>query len=147
VGSTAASTLALAAGVAGSIQIALLGGLGQRIGALEAAAFAFLLTAVAGAVILLVVRRSLAAYGDALSAPAWLWLGGLAGVFVVTAIVITGPRIGVVATSALLIAGQLGAATVIDRFGWLGLDRVPISWERLTGLALLTAGALLTLRR
>ena len=142
-----ATTLALAAGVAGSIQIAVLGILGQRIGELEAAAFAFVLTAVAGVIILLVARRSLSGVGDALAAPPWMWLGGLAGVFIVTAIIITGPRIGIVATSALLIAGQLAAATLIDRFGWFGLERVPISWVRVVGLALLTAGALLTLRR
>jgi transporter family-2 protein len=146
-GSTGAATLALAAGVAGSIQIATLGMLGQRIGELEAAAFAFVLTAVAGVVILLVARRSLAGIPDALGAPAWMWLGGLAGVFVVTSIIITGPRIGIVSTSALLIAGQLAAATLIDRFGWLGMERVTIGWPKVVGLVLLTAGALLTLRR
>jgi len=142
-----ATTIALAAGVAGSVQIALLGTLGQRIGELETAAFAFVLTAVAGVAILLVARRSLAGLVDAVHEPMWLWFGGLAGVFVVTAIVITGPRIGIVATSALLIAGQLAAATVIDRFGWLGVERVAVSWERVAGLSLLIAGALLTLRR
>jgi transporter family-2 protein len=148
VGSTgAATTLALAAGVAGSIQIATLGLLGQRIGELEAAAFAFVLTAVAGALILLVARRSLSGIPEALTAPAWMWLGGLAGVFVVTSIIITGPRIGIVATSALLIAGQLAAATLIDRFGWLGVERVGLGWARVAGLALLTLGAVLTLRR
>jgi len=148
VGSTGVSTtIALGAGVAGSIQIALLGLLGQRVGELETAAFAFVLTAVAGVVILLAARRSLAGIGQALHEPAWLWLGGLAGVFVVTAIIVTGPRIGIVATSALLIAGQLGAAMVIDRFGWLGVEKVSIGWERLVGLSLLVAGALLTLRR
>jgi bacterial/archaeal transporter family-2 protein len=146
-GSTGPATLALAAGVAGSIQIATLGMLGQRIGELEAAAFAFALTAVAGVVILLVTRRSLAGIPDALGAPAWMWLGGLAGVFVVTSIIVTGPRIGIVATSALLIAGQLAAATLIDRFGWLGVERVGIGWPRAVGLVLLAAGALLTLRR
>jgi bacterial/archaeal transporter family-2 protein len=146
-GSSGAAARALAAGVAGSIQIATLGMLGQRIGELEAAAFAFVLTAVAGVVILLVARRSLAGIPDALGAPAWMWLGALAGVFVVTSIIITGPRIGIVATSALLIAGQLAAATLIDRFGWLGMERVTIGWPKVVGLVLLTAGALLTLRR
>jgi transporter family-2 protein len=142
-----ATTIAIAAGVAGSVQIALLGTLGQRIGELETAAFAFVLTVVAGVTMLLVARRSLSGLVDAVHQPMWLWLGGLAGVFVVTAIVITGPRIGIVATSALLIAGQLAAATVIDRYGWFGVERVPVSWERLVGLSLLVAGALLTLRR
>ncbi len=147
-GSTgAATTVALAAGVAGSVQIALLGLLGQRVGELETAAFAFVLTAVVGVVILLVARQSIAGLASALREPPWLWLGGLAGVFVVTAIIVTGPRIGIVTTSALLIAGQLAAATVIDRFGWLGVERVEIGWARASGLVLLVAGAVLTLRR
>lgn len=142
-----ATTIAIAAGLAGSAQIALLGTLGRRVGELETAAFAFVLTAVVGVAILLVARRSLSGLVDAVHEPMWLWLGGLAGVFVVTAIIVAGPRIGIVATSALLIAGQLAAATVIDRFGWLGVDRVAVNWERVAGLALLVAGALLTLRR
>ena len=47
----------------------------------------------------------------------------------------------------LLIAGQLAAATAIDRFGWFGFDRVALDWPRLLGLALLAAGAALTLWR
>ena len=130
-----------------SAQIAVLGLLGQRVGELEAAAFAFLLTAVAGVVILLVARQSLAGYGDAARSPWWMWLGALTGVFIVIAVTVTGPRIGVVATSALLIAGQLGAATLIDRFGWFGIDRVATTPTRVIGVTLLLVGALLTLRR
>lgn len=147
-GSTGFATiLALTAGVMASVQVAVLGVLGQRVGELEAAAFAFLLTAVAGVAILLVARRSLAGYGDAAQSPWWVWLGALTGVFIVIAITVTGPRIGVVATAALLIAGQLGAATLIDRFGWFGTDRVATTPARVIGMALLLAGALLTLRR
>ena len=46
----------------------------------------------------------------------------------------------------LLIAGQLVAATVIDRYGWFGFDRVALDWPRALGLVLLVAGAALTLR-
>jgi transporter family-2 protein len=130
-----------------SLQIAVLGILGQRVGALEAAAFAFLLTAVAGVVILLVTRRSLGGYAEAAASPWWMWLGALTGVFIVIAVTVAGPRIGVVATSALLIAGQLGAATLIDRFGWFGIDRFAMSPVRALGVVLLALGALLTLRR
>ena len=142
-----ATTLALVSGVAGSIQIAALGALGQRIGELEAAAFAFALTALAGFLLLLVVRRGVDAYTDALAAPAWMWLGGLTGVLIVISVVVAGPRIGVLATSALLITGQLVAATAIDRFGWLGVPQVAIAWPRIAGLALLVAGTALILRR
>jgi uncharacterized membrane protein YdcZ (DUF606 family) len=38
-------------------------------------------------------------------------------------------------------------ATAIDRYGLFGVERVAVSWTRLLGLALLTVGAVLTLRR
>ena len=56
-------------------------------------------------------------------------------------------RIGIVATTAFLIVGQFTLATVIDRFGWFGVQAVPLAWPRVLGLALLAAGAALTLKR
>jgi uncharacterized membrane protein YdcZ (DUF606 family) len=38
-------------------------------------------------------------------------------------------------------------ATLIDRFGWFGIERIGLSATKLVGLALLAAGAALTLRR
>ena len=67
---------------------------------------------------------------------------------VVLAITVAGPRIGIVATTAFLIVGQFTLATVIDRFGWFGIQRRARShWPRVLGLALLAAGAALTLKR
>ncbi len=142
-----ATLLALTAGIAGAVQVATLGRLGSRIGELEAAAVAFALTAIAGLVILLLVRRSLSGYREALTTPWWMWLGGLMGVVIVTSIIIAGPRIGVLATSTLLITGQLFAGTAVDRFGWFGVTPVAIGWQRLVGLGLLLAGAILVVRR
>ena len=51
------------AGLAGSVQVALMSRLGERIGVLEALAFCVALTAVLAFVLLLVARRTLAGYG------------------------------------------------------------------------------------
>ena len=56
-------------------------------------------------------------------------------VVVVLAITVAGPKIGIVATTAFLIAGQFTLATVIDRFGWFGIQPVPLAWTRVLGLA------------
>ena len=45
-------------------------------------------------------------------------------------ITIAGPKIGTTAVVGLLIAGQLVAATLIDRYGWFGFDRVALDWPR-----------------
>ena len=38
-------------------------------------------------------------------------------------------------------------AVVIDRYGLFGLSRIGVSWTRVAGIALLAAGAALTLHR
>ena len=97
---------------------------------------------------LLAARRSLAGVGDAFSSPKWMLLGGAMSAFIILAITIAGPRIGVVATTAFLIAAQFTlAAAVVDRYGWFGVERIAFSWPRVVGIGLLVVGAALTLRR
>ena len=54
-------------------------------------------------------------------------LGGVMSVVIVLSITVAGPRIGIVATTAFLIVGQFGLATVIDRLGWFGVQQVPLA--------------------
>lgn len=135
------------AGVAGSVQVAVMGRFGERIGTLEALAFATLLTALLSAGLLLAARQSLVGYADGARSPLWLWSAGLMGLIVVVTITFAAPRIGATATIGLLIAGQLSMGAVIDRFGLFGLDRIAIGWPRLLGIALLAAGAALSLKK
>jgi transporter family-2 protein len=104
-------------------------------------------TALAVGPVLLLVRRGTGGLADMGSAPRWMLVGGLLGGFIVLSITIAGPRIGTTATVALLIAGQLVAATAIDRFGWFGFERIDLDPVRAVGIVLLVAGAAMTLRR
>ena len=79
--------------------------------------------------------------------PKWQLLGGVMSVCIILAITVAGPRIGIVATTAFLIAAQFGLAAVIDRYGWFGVEQVAFSWPRALGIAFLVMGAALTLRR
>jgi transporter family-2 protein len=148
VSSTAfAAVLAATAGLAGAVQIAVQSRLNERVGSIEAAATASVIGAALALVVLLVARRSLAGVGDAVTGPKWQLLGGAMSICIILAITVAGPRIGVVATTAFLIAAQFALAAVIDRYGWFGVERIPFSWPRVLGLALLVMGAALTLRR
>lgn len=142
-----AASIAAAAGLGGAVQIAVQGRLGDRVGSIEAMATASLIGAALALAVLLVARRSLAGIGDAVSSPKWMLLGGVMSAFIILAITVAGPRIGVVATTAFLIAAQFSLAAVIDRLGWFGVERIGFSWTRVVGIALLVAGAALTLRR
>ena len=114
---------------------------------LEALGFSAALTAALAFVILLLVRHSLAGFGRAVHQPWWMLLGGVMGLIIVFTVTFAGPRIGVAATVGILIAGQLVAGAAIDRWGLLGSDKIPLHWPRLVGLALLAAGAALSLKK
>ena len=139
--------LAVAAGLAGSIQVALMSRLGERIGVLDALAFSTALTAGIAVVILLLARASLAGFERAVHQPWWMLLGGVMGLVIVFSITYAGPRIGVTATVGILIAGQLAMGAVIDRWGLFGSERIALHWPRLAGIALLAVGAALSLRK
>jgi bacterial/archaeal transporter family-2 protein len=146
-GNALAVGLTLVAGVAGTVQVAVMGRFGTRIGIVPAFAFATALTAAIGLVVLLAARRSLGAYAEAAHQPAWLWLGGLMGGIIVFTITLAAPRIGATATVAIFVFAQFVAAAVVDRYGLFGLDRIAITWPRVAGLALLGVGAALTLNK
>lgn len=146
-GSAVAAVLALGAGLAGAAQVAVQGRLGARIGSFEAVVVASVVTLVFLVPLVLVLRRGVGGLSELGGVPRWMLLGGLLGGFIVLSVTIAGPRIGTTATVALLIAGQLVAATAIDRLGWFGFERVGLTPIRVTGIVLLVVGAALTLRR
>jgi transporter family-2 protein len=146
-GSAFAVGLSVVAGLCGSVQVAVMSRLGERIGVLQALAFASLLTAVLAGAALVLARRSLVGYGRALDQPWWMLLGGVMGLLIVFTVTYAGPRIGVAATVGILIAGQLAMGAAIDRWGLFGSQRIALHWPRLLGIMLLAAGAALSLRK
>jgi transporter family-2 protein len=143
----AAVALAIAAGLAGSVQVAVMGRFGARIGVIEALTFATAVQLTLSLAVLVVARAGLGHIGGAFRAPVWMWLGGLMGLIVVFAVTFAQPRIGATATIGILIAGQLVMGAVIDRFGLFGVERIAISPGRGVGIALLGIGAALSLVR
>jgi transporter family-2 protein len=72
--------------------------------------------------------------------------GGLAGALYVGSIVWTVRALGAGGLTAVTIAGQLGVAIVIDHFGWLGVERSPITVAKVSGVLLLALGTWLVIR-
>lgn len=124
-----------------------MGELGERVGIVPAVAFSVVLALLCGLAALLVWERSFSGIRAAAQEPAWLWIGGVMSVFIVLAVTVAPPRIGVAATIGVVIAGNLVSAAVIDRYGLFGQDVIPIDRWRLLGLLLLAAGAALSLSR
>ena len=142
-----AIALAVAAGLAGAVQAAVMGEIGERAGVFPALAFSGVVSVALGFGLLLVARQSVRGLADVVREPVWLWSGGALSVLIILAITVASPRIGLVATIGTIIALNLGTAAAIDRFGWFGLDRIGMTWPRIVGLVLLGAGAALTLSK
>jgi bacterial/archaeal transporter family-2 protein len=142
-----AVVLATIAGLAGSVQVAVMGRFGGRIGVFEALSFSTAVQLVFSFALLLVARGGIGGLHHVTRTPVWMWIGGLMGLTVVTAITFAQPRIGATATIGILIAGQLVMGAVIDRFGLFGVDQISLSPTRLIGIVLLGIGAGLSLVR
>jgi transporter family-2 protein len=140
-----AIALSIAAGLAGAVQAAVMGELGERVGVFPALAFSGVVAFLLGMVLLLLVKQSLGGLGDVTRQPLWLWTGGALSVLIILAITVASPRIGLAATLGTIIAFNLGTAALIDRFGWFGFDRIAITWTRVAGLVFLGLGAALSL--
>ena len=95
------------------------------------------------AVVALVTQQSPPAAGSIGRAPWWMWAGGLFGATFILMSVIVTPKLGTALMLASTIVGQLGAALVIDHYGWFGASVIPISLTRLFGVALLAVGVIL----
>jgi bacterial/archaeal transporter family-2 protein len=146
-GSTLAVLLAATAGLAGAVQVAVMGELGERVGVFPAIALSAIVSFVLGIVVLYAAGSSLWGVRDALREPWWLWTGGAVSLFIILAMTVAGPRIGIAATLAVVIAGNLVMGALIDQLGLFGLDKLAIGWPRALGLVLLAAGVALSLPR
>ena len=70
-------------------------------------------------------------------------LGGVLGlVITITVMMAIGNLSPTYAISTILIS-QLLVAAIIDAFGWLGSEKVPFTWNKYAGIALMIAGVVL----
>lgn len=93
--------------------------------------------------IAVLTRQALPPSGSMSRAPWWMWTGGIFGATFIMMSVIVTPRLGAAVMMAATIVGQLGAALVIDHYGWFGAETIPVSATRLLGAALLATGVVL----
>lgn len=76
----------------------------------------------------------------------WHWTGGFLGAYFVFSLTYLSSKIGASMIVALVLAGQILAALVLDHFGLVGYPVRPISFMRVVGVVFLTAGVLQILR-
>lgn len=79
-------------------------------------------------------------WGKAFAAPAWVWLGGLAGLLYVNTALYMAPRLGVTTFILAVVLGQVLGAMLMDHFGLAGLAAQPVSARKLMGAACVLVG-------
>ncbi|BDB22825.1 hypothetical protein Tamer19_35550 [Cupriavidus sp. TA19] len=117
--------------------------LGRSLGHPLAATLVSLLVSLAALLPLLwLLRVPLPAASILARAPAWTWIGGVLGVFYISAALVMAPRLGAAGFIAAVVAGQVLAALLVDQFGLAGFAARAMTPGRLAGAALIVAGML-----
>jgi transporter family-2 protein len=136
--------LAVAGGLAVTLQAQFMGVMTDRIGAIESIFITYGTGGVAIGLVMLAMRGgNLGAWS---TVPWYVLTAGLLGLVIVGAIGYTVPRLGLVAALSLFILAQFAMAAVVDHFGLLGAEVRPLDVSRMVGLAALLIGSWLVLR-
>jgi len=140
------AVLVVAAGAAVGAQAPVNATLGRSVGTVQAAAISFAvgLTILCGIVVAFGGGfGGLRAVGDV---PWWGFLGGAFGAAIVSVSIIGVRTLGATGVTAAVVAGQLTASVAIDALGLFGVERHPVSVQRVFGVVLLALGVLLVVR-
>jgi transporter family-2 protein len=120
--------------------------LGDSVGKLPAATVSFIVGTAALVLITLLVGGGFGEVGEARHLAWYYLMGGVLGAIYVTTALVAVRSLGAGGVTAATIAGQLTLSLVIDQLGMLGVDKQPITWERVLGVLLLAAGTFLIIR-
>jgi transporter family-2 protein len=132
------AALAIAAGVAATVQAATNAGLARSTG-LGAAVVINTVVVLLASIVLWAATGAPMTFLPA-GTPWTLYLGGVFGFVIVASLTVVFPKIGAAYAIALMVGGQCLAALVVDHYGLIGMPREPMTLQRLVGAALVAAG-------
>lgn len=121
--------LTVAGGAMLSIQAAINGQLGSKVGVFRSAFLTFSVGALITALLIFFFEPKQTV--TLLDVPKWQLLGALCGVPYIVIMVIAVQRIGTAVATVAVIFGQLAMSMLIDHFGWMGNDAIAFSFTRL----------------
>lgn len=121
--------LAVVGGAVLSMQAAIGGTLGSRVGVFRSAFLTFSVGALVTALLIFFFEQKHTL--TLLDVPKWQLLGAFCGVPYIVIMVLAVQRIGAAVATVAVIFGQLTMSMLIDHFGWLGNEAIPFSITRL----------------
>ena len=120
--------------------------LGRSVGTWQAAAVSFGIGTVLLAAIVSLAGGGWGPLGE-VRGLSWYYLsGGILGAAYVTTVLVTVRSLGAGGVTAATISGQITLSLLVDQLGILGVDRQPITVERVLGVLLLAGGTYLVVR-
>jgi bacterial/archaeal transporter family-2 protein len=128
-----------------AVQAPVNAGLGRSTGSFAAATISFAVGTVLLAAIVVLSGKA-GGIGEVAHVDWYYLLGGVLGAAYVFSALVLVSQIGAGAVAAATVTGQLTTSVVLDRIGFLGLDREPITPARVVGVLLLLAGTYLIVR-
>jgi transporter family-2 protein len=127
--------MTLAGGVAVGIQAVVNGGLGKKVGTMEASFISFFVgTSVLFFIVLFFGKGNLLTISEV---PKGQLIGGILGAFYVLVMIMSVPKIGVSSALLSVIAGQILIGSIIDHFGLFGGQKFPIDGKRAIAILLM----------
>jgi len=133
------SALAIAAGVAAALQAATNAGLSKSAGLGPALVVNTVIVLIGAVGLWAALGAKTTFFPDSVS---WtFYLGGLFGFVIIASLALVFPKIGAAYAVALMVGGQCCAALLVDHFGLVGMPRDPLTLQRVIGVALVAAGA------
>ncbi|WP_214712090.1 DMT family transporter [Exiguobacterium sp. s55] len=133
----------IATGMMSATQTAINGYLGTVLeSALKGALVSFVVGTVTLLLILIVLRPSVEWRGLR-GQPWWIWLGGIIGALFIGGNVLIVPMVGTGIAVVIVIVGLLCGSLLIDRFGWFGAAKNPVTGIQLVSLLVMVIGIML----
>ena len=114
---------------------------------IQAAFFSFLIGTIVLALMVLFQSNPKPGLQELIQVPWYLWLGGILGVYAISMSIYAAPKLGFLTLTGVIIFGQMVTSMLVDQFGLLGNEKMPVNWQRLLGGVVIFIGVLLTLQR
>lgn len=75
--------------------------------------------------------------------PKYMLLGGVIGAFITYTVIRSMDMLGPARAVMLIVIAQLAVAYVIELLGWFGVEKQPLEWRKVIGMATAIAGIII----
>ncbi|NLV15735.1 MAG: DMT family transporter [Syntrophomonadaceae bacterium] len=136
----------MVAGAAMAIQGTMNSVLGKVIGLWESTLVVHVVGLITVAAVIICAGVGFQGLAKVNQAPWYVYAGGILNVLIIFGVVKSMPKIGVGNATTGIIFAQILTAVLIDRFGLMGVEKVPFRWVDLLGVVLLAVGTRVLLK-